>query len=82
MKQGFEDYGFGETTWVEWCGNVHFPAIAGKSQSDYTSYFGRWTKLQLPYTYGSLNRIFGNNKYSFSIDKRKTHAIFIKYRKC
>ena len=61
VKQGFEDYGFGETTWVEWCGNVYFPATAGESHSDYTSYFERWTKLQLPYTYGSLNRLFGNN---------------------
>ena len=42
-------------------GGVHFPATAGESHSDYSSYFERWTKLQLPYTYGSLNRLFGNN---------------------
>ena len=59
LKHRFKAYGFGEGTWVEWCGNVHFPAMAGSHPCDYASYFDRWSGLLLPAPYGGLNRFFG-----------------------
>ena len=60
LKQLFLNYGFGQTSWVEWCGNVHFPFMAGESLQNYTVYLKYWTSLQLPKAYGELKRFFRN----------------------
>jgi hypothetical protein len=59
LKQNFVLHGFGQTTWVEWSGNVHFPFMAGRSSSDYSTFLNHWMRLRLPSSYGALKKFFG-----------------------
>jgi len=54
----FKKYGFGKGTWVEWCGNVHFPFMAVLNPKYYNSYYKKWNSLRLPNSYGILSRFF------------------------
>ncbi len=58
LKGHFKNRGFGQGTWVEWCGNVYFPAKASKKSNDYAAYLERWLALKLPTPYGGLKRFF------------------------
>ena len=58
-KQIFTKYEFGMTSWVEWCGNVHFPYMARISQKHYIEYFDNWTQLRIPSPYGRIKRFYG-----------------------
>ena len=52
----------GQGTWVEWCGNVHFPAGAmyslSRKDEQYEDWLKLWLELRLPYSCGRFQKQF------------------------
>ena len=62
VEKLFQRTELGQGTWVEWCGNVHFPAGAvyslSRKDEQYEDWLKLWLELRLPYSYGRFQKQF------------------------